>query len=325
MTEKDFNIQKFSFLKIMTSSDLSVRKLPLMEIRSRNEGPVLWLTACSHGEEIGGVVVIQEVFKKLKKYPLKKGRIFAFPLMNPMGFETLSRNITISEEDLNRAFPGNPEGTLAERIAHKIFSTIIETNPDLVIDLHNDWINSIPYTLIDPRSENIQENIYEIVKNYANLTGFVKVIDTELLKKSLSYNLLLNGIPSLTLELGQSYIVDEKNVDLGVNSIFNILKALEMIDYNEEMKLFNSYRPDLQDNLWLKYSNKPLCSKSGIIRFLIKPGDRIQKGKVFARVFNAFGKIQETLVSQYEGIILGHSDSSVVFPGMQVISIGVIE
>lgn len=323
MEKDNFSIQKYSFLKILTSSDLSVRKLPMMEIRSKKDGPVVWLTGCSHGEEIGGIVVIQEVFKALKKYPLKSGKIYAFPIMNPIGFETLSRNITLTEEDLNRAFPGNPNGTLAERIANTIFLTIIGTNPDLVIDLHNDWINSIPYTLVDPKTETISDNIYETVKNYSNLTGFIKVVDSELLKKSLSYTLLLNGIPSLTLELGQSYIVDEKNVFWGVSSILNILKSLGMIEINEELRLYNNQNPI--ENKWYKYSNQPLCSKSGIIRFLVKPGDNIQKGKVFAKIYNPFGKIQETLVSQSDGIILGHSDSSVVFPGIQVISLGVFE
>ncbi len=325
MGEKEINIQKYSFLKILTSSDLSVRKLPMMEIRSKNEGPVIWLTACSHGEEIGGIVVIQEIFKMLKKYQLKFGRIYAFPIMNPIGFETLSRNITLTEEDLNRAFPGNPDGTLAERIANRIFSTIIDTNPDLVIDLHNDWINSVPYALVDPKTETITENIYESVKKFSDLTGLIKVVDSELLKKSLSYNLLLNGIPALTLELGQSYVVDEKNVFWGVNSILNIMKSIGMIDIYQEIKLFNKEYSDSITSNWLKYSNQPFCSKSGIIRFLIKPGEYIQKGKIIAKIYNPFGKIQETLISQNEGIILGHLDSSVVFPGMQVVSLGVIE
>ena len=109
---------KYSFIKILTGSDLSRRRLPFMSIESRNTGPSVWLTACGHGDEVGGMVVIQEIFKILRKKPLLKGSVYAFPLMNPIGFETASRNITLSKEDLNRSFPGNINGSLAERIAN---------------------------------------------------------------------------------------------------------------------------------------------------------------------------------------------------------------
>lgn len=55
MRKNSVNIQKYSFLKILSSSDISVRKLPIMEIRGQNEVPVIWLNLCSYGEEIGGI------------------------------------------------------------------------------------------------------------------------------------------------------------------------------------------------------------------------------------------------------------------------------
>lgn len=100
------NTNKYSFIKILTSSDLSIRRLVLMDIISVNPGPVVWLTGCVHSDEVGSVVVIQEILKKLRKEPLLKGSVHASPLMNPLGFENASRHITLSKEDLNRSFPG---------------------------------------------------------------------------------------------------------------------------------------------------------------------------------------------------------------------------
>ena len=118
-----------------------------MDLNSEIEGPVIWFTGCMHGDEIGGTVIIHELFKKLQKR-LLRGRVLAFPLMNPFGFETSTRTI-ISEEDLNRSFPGDEKGTLAQRIAAKIFNQIMVSRPSYVIDLHNDWNKSIPYALLD--------------------------------------------------------------------------------------------------------------------------------------------------------------------------------
>jgi predicted deacylase len=209
----------YSFLKILTGSDLSRRRLPLMSARSVHPGPVVWLTACGHGDEICGIVIIQEVFKRIRQ-SLLCGAIHAFPLMNPLGFETASRNITLSREDLNRSFPGEGTGSLGKRIANRIFSTIMETSPHLVLDLHNDWIESIPYVLIDHHHGDLHQAAYDKTESFAKQTGFVAILDTEELPSTLSCNLLLNDVPALTLELGESYVINERNVEYGLEAIW---------------------------------------------------------------------------------------------------------
>jgi predicted deacylase len=292
-----------------------------MAAESKNPGPVVWLTACGHGDEVGGMVVIQEIFKKIRKN-LLRGSVYAFPLMNPIGFETISRNITLSEEDLNRSFPGNPNGSLAERIADRIFSTITRTSPTLVLDLHNDWTRSIPYALIDYSPAFHHDQVYEGTKTSGEKTGFLVISEVEASAKTLSHSLISQNIPALTLELGESYVVNEKNTEYGVKSIWNILSYLQMIEAPDDS--FRYPTPEICRDKILRYSDKPFSSTSGIIRFLVKPGDLVSKGQSIAKTYNAFGKLQETLSALDDGIVLGHSDSSVVFPGMSVMAFGVI-
>ena len=311
-----------SFLNILTGSDLSRRRLPLMSATSAQPGPVVWLTACGHGDEVCGIVIIQEVFKKIQQQ-LLRGALHAFPLMNPIGFETASRNITVSREDLNRSFPGELTGSLGKRIAHHIFCTIMETSPSLVLDLHTDWTKSIPYTLIDSYHQQLNKAIYEKTKSLARQTGFVVVVDTDELNSTLSYNLLLNDVPALTLELGEPYVINEKNVKFGIGAIWNILADLEMIK-PPDAHFSYPVPPAYRAGRLLRYSDKPYSSKSGIVRFLAKPGDEVKKGQPLAKIVNAFGKHQETVKAVNDAIVLGHSDSSVVFPGMPIMAFGMI-
>ncbi|HLD28170.1 MAG TPA: succinylglutamate desuccinylase/aspartoacylase family protein [Patescibacteria group bacterium] len=318
---------KYGFINIMTGSDLSVRKLAVMSAKSNNPGSVVWLTGCVHGDEVGGIAIIQEIFKKLKTQPLIRGSIFAIPIMNPMGFETNSRHIAMSEEDLNRSFPGQKTGSLAERVAGKIFSIITDTKPNLVLDLHNDWINSIPYTLIDPRPAK-QREAYEITKKIAHETGFLVINEQEIdddareLKKTLSGSLINQGIPALTLELGESYIIDEKNVIEGVKSIWNILSYLQMVEPDKQT--FKHHSTVGWENKILNYSHLPTSSTSGIVRFLIKPGEVVKKGQPIARVYNVFGKLEETISANRDGVLLGNSDSVVALPGVPLMAFGAI-
>ena len=312
---------RYSFMKILTGSDLSRRRLPFMAVESAHPGPVVWLTGCIHGDEVTGIVTVQEVFKAVRKRPLLSGSVYAFPLMNPIGFETASRNITLSKEDLNRSFPGDKNGSVAERIADKIFSTIRETNPTLVVDLHNDWMKSIPYALVDRNPRASHRKAYELTKKAAAESGFPVVQETDEIPRSFSYSLLEHDIPALTIELGESYVVNEENVRYGVRSILSILAYLKMVERPEEDSAFPA--AEATKGRILKFSSLPVSSASGIIRFLTQPGKRVKKGQPVAKIYNAFGKLQDTLFCRNDGIVLGHSDFSVAFPGAPVMAFGV--
>ena len=292
-----------------------------MSVVSSKTGPVVWLTGCMHGDEVTGIVTIQEVFKKIQKQCLLRGSVYAFPLMNPIGFETGSRNITLSREDLNRSFPGDRNGSLAERIADKILNTVRQTSPSLVLDLHNDWMKSICYTLVDPCPGSSQRQAHKTAVTLANRSGFPVVLETDDVTSSLSYSLLKEGIPALTIELGESYVVNEKNVESGVRSVLGILGYLEMIELGDDFVV-----PQVPDELTkkrLKFSFGPVSSASGIIRFLAKPGDIVSSGQAVAKIYNTFGKLQDTIRCTADGVVLGHSDSSVAFPGAPVMAFGV--
>ena len=176
----------YFFLKILSGSDLSRHRMPYMQARSQRRGPTVWLTACCHGDEVGGIVVVQEVFKRLRKLPLLNGSLHAFPLMNPLGFEAGARHVTLSGEDLNRSFPGSTTGTLAERMANKIFSTIKATGPAVVLDLHNDWVRSIPYTVLDPPLFDSANALPGQLATLAAKTELPVVVEQNPLRKTLS-------------------------------------------------------------------------------------------------------------------------------------------
>lgn len=312
---------RYSFMKILTGSDLSRRRLPVMSALSRNPGPVVWLTACGHGDEVSGIVIIQEVFKRIRRR-LLCGAVHSFPLMNPLGFESRSRNITISGEDLNRSFPGNDTGSLGERIAHLVFNTIVDTHPALVIDLHCDWIQSIPYVLLDRNPGPEYADAYRKSIDLSRETSFCLISDNEVVSRSLSLNLIKRDIPSFTLELGKPLVVSESNVAFGYEAIWNILSKLQMV--KPLGRSFNyPLPPQFGEGKILVYSDKPYGSKTGIIRFLAKPGDIVSAGQPIAKIVNAFGRLQETVVAADAAIVLGHSDSSAAFPGMPIMAFGI--
>jgi predicted deacylase len=300
----------------LTGSDLSRRRIPWMEARSPDgEGPLVWITACCHGDEVGGIVVIQEIFRALRARPLKRGTLRAFPLMNPIGFDQCSRLLPASGEDLNRSFPGDPTGTLGQRIAHFLFGEISRPLPALVLDLHNDWIRSVPYSVIDAPCETASSSARE--------TAISAASETDAIAGSLTFSLLSRGIPAVTLELGESHVVNEQNVALAAGGIWAALEAHGMVSPSEAPPFPKPQPPPVPSGHPLRYTNRPLATKSGIARFLCHPGQLVAAGAPLVRVVNAFGRKQEVLHAPAEALVLGHADSSVVFPGTSLVALAV--
>jgi uncharacterized protein len=179
----------------------------------------------------------------------------------------------------------------------------------------------MPYALIDPDRDPKLSDVNRTIDLFASTTGLLVVRDTEEIHNSLCVNLHKHNIAALTLELGEPNIINEKNVEYGVRSIQKILLYLEMIKPVNEP--FQYQIPDMYKGKILKYFAKPQSTTSGIIRFLVKPGDIVKKDQTLCKIYNTFGRLQKTLTALHDGIVLGHCDSCVAFPGMPVLAFGI--
>lgn len=298
--------------------DIIQRRIPVLVADSHTPGPVVCLTACIHGDEVGGTAIVHDVFAWFRQRGLQRGAVYAYPLVNSQGFENASRFITADREDLNRCFPGKAQGTLGQRIARRLFDTITGVQPDLVIDLHNDWIRSVPYVLVDPVADHASAGLYRRVMHLARATGLLMVEDSDTfhpLANTLAGALVGEGVAAITVEAGGSFSVVEDGVAQGVQAVLSVLRALEMIEAPEPAgRTPARTRP-------LRYADQPRCSTSGLVRFAVAPGEEIAADQELATVYSAFGSREETLVATAPGYVLGLEDHARVVPGRAVIAI----
>ena len=315
---------KKEFIPLGKGIDGTVRRIPFFAAKSEKEGPTVWLTAAIHGDEVTGTALIQTIFKWLEKTPLLKGQLFGIPILNVMGFETISRHDPIAAEDLNRNFPGDEHGSIPERLAAMIFHTIVETKPDYVIDFHTDSVNSIAYTLVDYPAELKKNKILQEMLALASALEFPYAIDTEKntgysLGKCLTGALVLRGIPAVTVELGGPLVVMENFRQAGAESVWRFLTSLEML--KGTAKPLSITIPDE-----MFYIEARVCTQStGIIEYRVKPGQRITKGKILGKVRNVFGETIEVIKSPFDGLLFSHEDQSVTFPGQALFTFGVVQ
>ena len=120
---------------LYTSTSLS---MPLQVICGRRDGPVLFVSAAIHGDELNGVEIVRRLLR-LKALGSIRGTLIAVPIVNVHGFLNQSRFLP-DRRDLNRSFPGSAKGSIAARLANTFFKQIV-SKADYGIDLHTGAIN----------------------------------------------------------------------------------------------------------------------------------------------------------------------------------------
>ena len=108
---------------------------PVIVATGRAPGRTLWVQACVHGPEAGGILGMQAFLRTLDPAKLA-GRVILLPLTNPLGFRANQRLTPQDGENLNGAFPGVPDGSPTRQLAEKVFRLALE-HADAMLDRHS--------------------------------------------------------------------------------------------------------------------------------------------------------------------------------------------
>ena len=107
--------------------------IPITVVK-RGKGPTALLTGANHGDEYEGPLALFELARVLEPASIT-GRVIIVPAMNYPAFRAGTRTSPIDRGNLNRSFPGRPDGTVTEKIADYFQRNLLPL-ADLVLDLH---------------------------------------------------------------------------------------------------------------------------------------------------------------------------------------------
>src|SRR5262245_14127216 len=125
------------FLKLPYSRDDSAWGAVMIPIAvmKRGKGPTALLTGANHGDEYEGPIALFNLANEIDLEQVS-GRIIAVPAMNYPAFRAATRTSPIDKGNLNRVFPGRPDGTVTEKIAD-YFQRHLLPLADFVLDIHS--------------------------------------------------------------------------------------------------------------------------------------------------------------------------------------------
>jgi len=125
------------FLRLPYSRDDSAWGAVMIPVTvaKNGKGPTALLTGANHGEEYEGPVALMNLASSIDASQLS-GRVIIVPAMNYPAFRAATRTSPIDKGNLNRSFPGRPDGTVTEKIADYFQRTLLPM-ADIVLDIHS--------------------------------------------------------------------------------------------------------------------------------------------------------------------------------------------
>jgi len=208
-------------------------ELPCVEVRGDRDGPRLCLIAGIHGCEYSSIAAVRRFVRGLDPARLA-GSVAAVPIVNLPSFWARSPFVTPADgKNLNRCFPGRPEGTYSEVLAHEVFERLIAPS-DYLADLHGgDMVEELePFSLYDASP------VEDTAREMAIAFGLPYVVRLERagapVSGTTSAAAAAAGIPAVIAEAGGRGLVEEAVVELFVRGLENVLRRVGMLEGDPE-------------------------------------------------------------------------------------------
>jgi len=274
--------------------------LPVHVIHGRRDGPVLFVCAAIHGDEINGVEIIRRLLN-VKQIRKLRGTLIAVPVVNVYGFISQSRYLP-DRRDLNRSFPGSDSGSMAARLAHTFIQEVV-SKCSHGIDLHTAAV--------------ARENLPQIRANLisgsetqamARAFGTPVILNSPLREASLREVATDLGIPFILYEAGEALRFDEVAIRAGVKGVTCVMRYLGMLPRKKPGS--RQTEPLIaHKSQWVR------APQSGVLRTITPLGAQVEKGDVIGWVADPFGEKELQVEAIGSGIIIGKTNIPLVHEG----------
>jgi uncharacterized protein len=285
------------------SPALAGEQWPCYEASGSTDGPRLCILAGVHGCEYSGIAAVGRFMRSLDTAPLT-GSIVAVPVVSPAMFAGRAAFVSPADgKNPNRCFPGNPDGTYSEQLAHHIFTELIEPS-DALVDVHGgDLVEALePFALYD------ESPVADRAREMAVAYGLPYVVcpepDGTTIGGTTSDAAARAGIPGITPEAGGCGLLEEEAIEAHVRGLGNVLRALGMLPGDPEPP----ERPQrlVRRFIWLR------AKAAGWWQPDVRPGESVAAGARLGAVCDMFGEELEVVSAPEAGVPLFVTSSPAV-------------
>jgi len=249
--------------------------MPIVSIRN-GSGPRVLLSSGNHGDEYEGQVVLTKLARELGPESIR-GQVIIVPMLNFPAAAAGMRTSPIDDGNLNRVFPGDPDGRPTWMIAHFIESVLMP-QVDYSMDLHSGGssLTYIPGTLAR-RSDDKQalEKVLDLVRAFGAPHCYLMPIGRE--AGSILAAADRAGIVGVSAELGGGGMVTRETLAITERGVRNVLRHLGVLPGKVEAHPTRIMQVDRAAHYVYAYD-------AGLFEPQVELGDTVKKGELAGRV-----------------------------------------
>lgn len=259
-----------------------------------------------HGDELEGQYVCFELGRRImEQLENLTGIVDIYPALNPLGVDSITRGIPGFDLDMNRIFPGNSDGSMAEYVASEIMNDI--AGSDVAIDIHasNIYLTEIPQVRIN---EITKDSLVPLAK-YLNVDYIWVHSAATVLESTLAYSLNSIGTKTLVVEMGVGMRITKAYGNQLVDGIFCLMKRLGIW----KGEAIEPKKPIISTDGKVNFIN---ASASGIFVPAVEHWIDVQEGEWIGNIINPLnGTVEDRILSPCKGIVFTLRDYPVVNEG----------
>jgi N-alpha-acetyl-L-2,4-diaminobutyrate deacetylase len=299
--------KQHGFLRLPYSRDDSAWgsvMIPIAVIRN-GKGPTALLTGGNHGDEYEGPLTLFDLARTLEAKDVS-GTVIIVPAMNYPAFRAGTRTSPIDKGNMNRSFPGKPDGSVTQKIAD-FFQRQLLPRADLVVDIHSGGktLDFVPFCAAHVLSDKAQEKracaaVEAFAAPYSNR---MIEIDTVGMYDTAAEEM---GKVFITTELGGGGTARAATVKIARRGVANVLRHAGIV--SGEIEKAPTRWLDMPSGDCFTFSEA-----DGLIETAVDLGEAVKAGQVLARVHptGRTGVVPQEIRAKMSGILAARH-----FPGL---------
>ena len=309
------------FLRLPYSRDDSAWgsvMIPIAVIRNGN-GPTALLTGGNHGDEYEGPIALFDLARTLDVGKVS-GTVIIVPAMNYPAFRAGTRTSPIDKGNMNRSYPGKPDGTVTQKIAD-YFTRELLPRADVVLDFHSGGrtLDFVPFAAAHILPDKVQEaKGFDAVKAFS-APWSMRMLEIDAVGM---YDTTVEemGKVFVTTELGGGGTARAETVAIAKRGAMNVLRHAGIVSGNI----------DHRDTRWLDMPSGDCFSfaeDQGLIETMVDLGDFVKEGQVIARIhpIGRTGAAPTEIRTKLTGLLAARHFPGLVKPGDCVAVVGTVD
>ena len=300
----DFDAEgvQHGFLKLPISTDESAWGAVMIPVTVINNGPgpTALLTAGNHGDEYEGITALLKLSNTLRAEDVR-GRVIIVPIMTVPAATAGKRTSGLDGGNLNRSFPGNPDGGVTEQIAD-YFTRELVPMCDVALDLHSGGrtLDILPFAAAHRLDDRDQEahSLAGAVAFGAPVAMMMFELDATKLYDTAVES---QGKTFVTTELGGGGTTTPERMAIAERGVRNFLIHYGLVEGTLETPAEPQVYVDMPDASCYVQSEH-----SGLLEMVFALGETVRRGDVIARVYDMTRTGSEPVVyrAQRDGVLV---------------------